>query len=167
MDFETAALVLSWVAIALLGLAMAGLVRQVQWLTAGGRSLQHVGPTIGSYALPLVGVDYASARETVVVFLTADCPLCGRIAPEATALASRTSGDDVRVVVAHVGSDHSGGPGTVPVSEQELKRWRVSVTPFAVRVGSDSRVVEAAPIESTTSLRRLVAPSENPKEVAA
>lgn len=167
MDFETAALLLSWLAIALLGLAMAGLVRQVQWLTAGGRSLQHVGPTIGSYALPLAGIDYAAARETVVVFLTADCPLCGRIAPDATALAASTAGDDVRVIVAHVGADHVGGPGTARVSEAELKQWRVSVTPFAVRVGSDSRVMEAAPIESPTSLRLLATPSENPQEVAA
>lgn len=166
MDFEAAALVLSWLAIAMLGLAMAGLMRQVQWLTAGGRSLQHVGPMTGSHALALPGIDYGAVRETVVVFLTHDCPLCVRITPQARALALATADQDVRVVVAKVGSDRAGDPGTTSVSEEQLGLWQVSVTPFAVRVGNDSRVVDAGPIESPASLRRLVS-RETPEEVAA
>lgn len=168
MDFQTAALVLSWVAIALLGLAMAGLMRQVQWLSAGRRSLQHVGPSLGSYALALPGVDYAAAgRETVVVFLADDCELCRELAPQARDLALATAGDDVRVVVARVGPERPHELGMTSISEEQLGLWRVSVTPFAVRVGRDARIVDAAPIGSAAALRDLVGRTETPQEVAA
>jgi len=167
MEFETAAIMLSWLAIALLGLAMAGLMRQVQWLTAGGRSLQRVGPTTGTYALALPGVEYTAARQTVVVFLSDDCPLCAQLAPEANELARTTADEDVRVVVARVGSNRPDEVGTISISEEQLGLWRVSVTPFAVHVGHDGRVADAKPLESVASLRRLVERTETQKEVAA
>jgi len=167
MDFETAALLLSWLAIALLGLAMAGLMRQVQWLTAGGRSLQHVGPAVGSYALALPGIDYAAARQTLVVFLADDCPLCRQLAPEATDLAIATADVDVRVVVAGVGFDGPNGVGTTSITDEQMRLWRVSVTPFVVRVGHDARIIDASPVESPASLREMAGRFETPQEVAA
>lgn len=167
MGFETAAILLAWVAIALLGLALAGLMRQVQWLSAGGRSLERIGPAPRSYAFALPDVDYAVSRGTLIVFLADECPLCAELAPEAERLAFSAGVEGVRVVVARVGADGSDGPATISITDEQLRLWRVSVLPFAVLVGPDARIAETGPIESIASLQAIARRAGKLEEVAA
>lgn len=167
MGFETAAILLSWIAIALLGLALSGLMRQVRWLTTAHQPPNRVGPAIGSPAPALAGVDYSASQLTLLVFMADDCPLCVELMPAAEKLSVTGSQQDVQVIIARIGTDAAGHPGTVRLTEDDLRVWRVSFTPFAVLIADDARIIEAQPVESVESLRALAARRATREEVAA
>jgi hypothetical protein len=87
--------------------------------------------------------------------------------PAAERLSLTSSPRHARVVVASVGTDPAGHPGTVRLANEDLRAWQVSFTPFAVLIADDGRIVEAQPVESVESLRTLVAVTAPREEVAA
>ena len=156
MDFTTSALILSWVAIALLALVVSGLVRQVHQLSRGHvvRSPGRLGVTPGS-AAPHADELLAGDGKTLLLFLSAECRTCADV----LAAAGRLDGPPaVRAVYA---GDAPAAPAAgVPVTGNRpdlFTAYDAIATPFAVLVGADGRVVRSEPLGSADALGDLVA----------
>ena len=169
MDFTTSALLLSWVAIALLALVVSGLVRQVHQLSRGGlaRAPGRLGVTPGSaapHADDLLADDVlAEGRDTLLLFLSAECRTCAEVLAEAARLDATATA--VRAVYAGqaptTAPDGTGTDGgAVPVTEGRpdlFTAYDAIATPFAVLVGPTGRVVRSEPPGSAAALRALLA----------
>lgn len=80
MSLTATLLVLAWVAIIILGFAVAGVLRQVQALAAGPIRSSQVGPRLGLAAPRLGELDLTRSDDDVVLmFVSADCAICKRI----------------------------------------------------------------------------------------
>lgn len=150
MDFESSALVLAWLAIAVLALAMAGLLRQLVLLrtaviapAAGG-----LGPVFGSPAPVLPGIDY-TGRRTVLLFADDECESCRSIVDALDSTGRNTSNPAVVVLFKAGAPAQPAAPERQFVHQRELfDRLGVNVTPFAVMVDGDARIVAAEPLGS-------------------
>jgi hypothetical protein len=163
MDFETSALVLAWLAIAVLAFAMAGLLRQVILLRAAllAPAAARLGPMIGSPAPALPGIDYTGKR-TVLLFADEHCESCRSILG---ALDPAPEKPDVVVLFKAGANGQPVAPERLFVHQSELfDRLGVDITPFAVMVGGDARIAAAEPLGSPAMLddfRALGARTEN------
>lgn len=154
MSFETTALLVTWAAILLLALVVAGLVRQVHHLTQGPRT-PDVGPTTG---MPAPGFDRLApepGRPTLLLFLGDQCPACHDIFEEALRL---TEGPPMRALF------FGGALDVEPPENMRIfagqgdlfQEYQVPATPFAVLVGADGRIRTAEPVGSVRTLHALV-----------
>jgi hypothetical protein len=155
MNFQTSALIVTWVALLLLALVVSGLVRQVHALSSGNaRRADRLGLRPGS---PAPDVDLLGIRlPAVLLFLSEDCHTCagvldeagrlGRNGPELHALyaGSVPPGSDVEPIAMH------GWQADL------FERYDAIVTPFGVVVGQDGRVVQSEPLGSPHALRGLL-----------
>ncbi|WP_049565307.1 hypothetical protein [Streptomyces sp. SBT349] len=161
MDFVTSALLVSWVAIALLALVVSGLVRQVHQLSRGGvaRSPRHLGVTPGSPA-PHAGDLLAEGRDTLLLFLSAECRTCADVLAEADRAGAHRSADGPQVRAVYAGAAPTPTAATVPVTDHRpdlFTAYDAIATPFAVVVGATGRVVRSEPLGSPAALRELLA----------
>jgi hypothetical protein len=154
MSFETTALLVTWAALVLLALVVAGLVRQVHHLTSGPRT-PDVGPTTG---MPAPGIDRLAAepgRPALLLFLSDECPACQDVFEEARGL---TGAPPIRALF------RGDAPAVAPpdhmmifAGQGELfQEYQVPATPYAVLVGSDGRIRTAEPVGSVRTLHALV-----------
>lgn len=162
MDFVTSALLVSWVAIALLALVVSGLVRQVHQLSRGGavRTSGRLGVTPGSRA-PHSGELLAEGRETLLLFLSAECRTCADVLTEAERLAEPEEADAPRVQALYADAAPTTAT-TVPVIDHRpdlFTAYDAIATPFAVVVDATGRVVRSEPLGSPDALRELLADS--------
>lgn len=147
MSFQNSALLLSWVAILLLALVVAGLVRQVHALGQGAPSAG-LGPAPGT-AAPA----FDRLGPGLLLFLDRDCGVCTDVLAAAGALDR-----PLHAIFAGPPPDPGPPPGTtVLTGEQDglFADYRVPATPFAVLVGADGRVRAAEPVGSPEALREL------------
>ncbi|RKN04504.1 hypothetical protein [Streptomyces radicis] len=165
MDFMTSALLVSWVAIALLALVVSGLVRQVHQLSSGlakggvARSHGHLGVTPGS-AAPHAGELLAEGRDTLLLFLSAECGTCAEVLAEADRLDEPGSAGTPLVRAVYAGAAPATTGATVPVVDHRpdlFTAYDAIATPFAVVVGATGRVVRSEPLGSPAALRELLA----------
>ncbi|MCO6011108.1 hypothetical protein NE236_39750 [Actinoallomurus purpureus] len=158
MSFETTALLVTWVALVLLALVVAGLVRQVHHLTRGPRT-----PDVGlATGMPAPGIDRLGpepGRPTLLLFLGDECPACHDILEEAVGLADAPP---IRALFLDGALDVDppeymrifAGQGDL------FERYQVAATPFAVLVGSDGRIRTAEPVGSVRALHALIAQAD-------
>lgn len=156
MSFEASALILAWVAIALLALAMAGLVRQVRVLSEqprGGRFLH--SPLVGSAAPDLTGQGWA--RRTVLLFVAPDCEVChARLADLETLAAS--NGDDLAFAAVFPGEANGFASSRVKVLANQraaFDQFRVPITPFGAVVTAQGTVSYVGTIGSSQAVAEL------------
>jgi hypothetical protein len=154
MSFQTSALILSWVAIALLALVVSGLVRQVHTLSAGpARPAEPVGLAPGAAAPGLDLLAAGASGPVLLLFLSADCRTCTGVLAEA---ARHTGAVTLRALYA------GPAPATdLPVSVHGgqaalFERYDAIATPFAVLVDPSGRVVRSEPVGSPAALRTLL-----------
>ncbi|MFG2002984.1 hypothetical protein ACGFNU_27875 [Spirillospora sp. NPDC048911] len=147
MSFQTSALLLSWAAIVLLALVVAGLVRQVHALNQGPRAGESpLGLAPGTRA---PGFDRLGPG--LLLFLDVDCGVCAEVLD-----AAGTLGRPVHAIFAHAAP---AAPGvTVLANERDglFDDYAVPATPFAVLVDARGRVRAAEPVGSTEALRELL-----------
>jgi hypothetical protein len=154
MDFDTSAILLAWLAIAVLAFAMAGLLRQVVLLRSAlaGSEAGGLGPGIGAPAPALPGIEYAG-RRTVLLFADDKCESCRSILDALAAESEDPSMADVVVLFSGSANGHAVAPERLFVQQSELfDRLAVNVTPFALMVDADSRIVAAEPVGSAAML---------------
>lgn len=154
MSFQTTALLLTWVALVLLALVVAGLVRQVHQL-AQGPGPRETGLRRGS---PAPGLDVLTAepgRPTLVLFLSEDCPACHDVFQEAVGL---PAGPAIRAVFADeaIAADPPGNMSVLTGQADLFSAYEVPATPYAVIVGADGRVRETEAVGSVRGLHALV-----------
>ncbi|WP_329521616.1 hypothetical protein [Spirillospora sp. NBC_01491] len=158
MSFTTSALLLSWVAIALLALVVAGLVRQVHALGQGGSGRgaprAALGPAPGTPA-----PEFGRLGPGLLLFLDRDCGVCADVLAEAGGL-----GRPMHAIFSGPAPDGPApdelGPAagiTVLSGEHDglFAAYGVPATPFAVIVDEDGRVRVAEPVGSAQALREL------------
>ncbi|GAA3850722.1 hypothetical protein [Streptomyces sedi] len=165
MDFTTSALILSWVAIALLSLVVSGLVRQVYQLSRGVpvRAPGRLGVAPGSsapHADELLAPDVlAEGRETLLLFLSAECRTCAEVLAEAGRPGTAPAVRAVYAGDAPASTDAADAAG-VPVTERRpdlFTAYDAIATPFAVLVGPAGHVMRSEPLGSAAALRELLA----------
>jgi hypothetical protein len=154
MSFETTALLVTWVALVLLALVVAGLVRQVHALTRGPRT-REPGPRIGTPAPGLDRLGTEPGRPTLLLFLSEDCPVCHDVFQEALGL---PGGPATRAIFAAEAID-AAPPANMRVlagHEDLFTAYQIPATPYGVIVGADGRVRTAEPVGSVRGLHALV-----------
>lgn len=123
---------LLWLAVVVLGVAVAVLLRHIGVLHARLEPLgvHHAnrGPVRGDLAPP-AGTDYAAAERTLVAFTAPDCPVCHELVPSLRVLAR-----DYPEVALHV-------VDLAPGTERIFQAFRVDLTPYLVMVGRDGAVI--------------------------
>ncbi|WP_242906392.1 hypothetical protein [Actinomadura terrae] len=149
MSFQESALLLSWAAILLLALVVAGLVRQVHALGAPQGS-SALGPVVGGRAPA-----FDRLGPGLLLFVDRDCGACADVLAAAGDL-----GGPLHAVFAGAAPDAPdapGLPGTVLAFERGglFADYRIPATPFAVLVGEDGRVRASEPVGSAEALREL------------
>lgn len=160
MSFTTAALLVTWSAILLVALALAGISRQLSTVIA----IQHgvlrprTGPVPGMLA-PMLEDARMPESETLLAFLDAECDACTGIFHE-LARFGRTS--DMNVSVLFPGAAGAFASGSLPVLENQapaFEAFGIPATPFAVLIDDDRRIVNAAPVGSIRLLRDFLSPN--------
>lgn len=155
MSFDTAAIVLAWVAILLLAFVVAGLIRQVHGLMEGAQSPGLVpGPRSGSPAPPIPSIGESWSNPALVVFVDDDCESCRDLLPEFVRIA-RSGPDDWDYVAAFAhasGGFAENGVAVIENQDRLFRSYRVPATPFAVLISADGLVVASQLIGSPDAL---------------
>jgi len=161
MTFETTALLVTWVVLALFGLALAGLLRQVHALTVGrGLRVSPIGPAIGSVA-PSLGDDfeYPRTHQTLLLFADAGCASCQEVLAAYAALAGRGVLNSAEYLAVFSGSAAAfvrDGIRVLENREESFAAFPVPATPFAVLVTKEGTVDRAAPVGSAQTLSEFI-----------
>lgn len=159
MSFEAAALVLSWIAIAVLALGLGGLMRQVHLL----RHVVYGEPIEGSKvpAPPLSGPERPDWNvNTVLLFADEQCASCRSVVPEFDVLAAEAGG--LRFICAFGGKrirlPHAHRSQALYLEDQlaAFRDFGVSATPFAVHVSASGLILRREPVGSVSGLREFV-----------
>lgn len=161
MDWRTSGLILAWLAIAVLAFALAGLLRTVRLLLL--RQIPdsvHLGPPIGAPIpdtivrhLPTQGEPHR--QRFLLVFATPDCDICGQVLPEI----QRRLGSRRWAVVSSSSEGYDFPYVAAPVitgQREAFESLDVRITPFAVVVDPEGRVVDAAPLGSRAIARSFL-----------
>jgi hypothetical protein len=144
MSFSSSALLVSWLAIALLALGFAGLARQVAALSrrggSSGAAVRTTSDLIG-LALPTSG-DLARLRHPgrlLVLFVSPGCPSCHALIGDIATL-----GLDQRVTVVSSGtcSGVESAPSIVCIAQARdiLDRLAVPATPYLMSLDSEGTI---------------------------
>jgi len=157
MNIELLGWILIWTAVTLLGTALAGLYRAVAILSkeilpdAGT-----VGPREGTLVPPVGGIPWGT--RALLLMVDRSCITCGDI------LNALSDGR----LVSNVGNTHvlyRDAPGhtkvdsRIRVLDQQNPLFddlEVTVTPMAIRLSSDNRVVDAMPVGSVDALEQFL-----------
>ena len=157
MSFLVAVLVVTWLAIVVLTLALAGLTRQVRDLAAAVRSRGRSPLAPQLDAIPSLRSTDGTSR-TVLLVIDDVCTTCRLVAPEFAILARHVTGQEFRVLTytegARAGLD--GADIVVDVDEDTYRQLNLPWRPALVLVDADGTVLEAKPVGSIESLRRTV-----------
>jgi hypothetical protein len=179
MSFEATAMLVSWVAILLLGLVVSGLVRQVHALSTGRVRVRadELGLRQGTPAPELASlVPGAANTGTVLLFLSEGCAVCDEVLDEAVSLAAAGGlrGIAVRAVfpgavpeVGHAGDAAGRALRLFGGRAALFERYQVPATPFAVVVDGAGLVARNEPVGSRHALRELLgrlAPGDAPSQ---
>ena len=159
MTTSNAALVLAWIAIVLLTLATAGLLRRVEQLSSrGNASAEPVTEPLLGLQLPLAQhlSEFADGRgEVLLLFASTSCATCQ------TAVDGIVAADpaDSRIGVAV--RESTLGPLEVPsqwlhrTSAQSLFRiMRIPATPYLVRLAPNGTIIDAALVTGTFDIKQ-------------
>jgi hypothetical protein len=161
MSFTMSALLITWLAIALLAFAMSGLVRQVHALASSQQAVPfRTGPPIGAIVPDLNGTLRAShpTKPTMLLFSEATCSTCAELLPELARLAREHSEAIQFGVVFRERGTVVDDPIVAAFEHQSelFERLGISAVPYAI-VTSPSGVVQDAQLTgSVTLLRQLV-----------
>lgn len=176
MSFQTSALVLAWVAIVLLALGFAGMLRQVMLLSnrrlggdGSGSPSSAAGPggtarstrDLVGFRLPaggeLAALPDPQAHRTVVAFVSPGCPSCTQTLQGLAAVPDVDAGS-VAVVAVSTGNCEpaeaalEGTGRCIPQGRQLLDRLHVPVTPYLVAVDASGTIVAALLPQEDTDL---------------
>ncbi len=173
MSLESSALIVAWIVIVLLSLAVAGIIRQVRYLSAQpGRALTmaQATPLVGRPA-PVAdgGPEIEPGKPNVLLFASGDCQVCTDRFADLDAVAVNRPGVVFSLVVAGEAKSFRSESGKIRVfanAGSYLARFEVPVTPFGVVVGSDGLISAATPLGSKAAVQDLITAAEAGMEIA-
>lgn len=160
MSFTASALVLTWVALLLLSLVVAGLVRQIHELQqAAPPGTDRRGPRgrLGAVVPPVPGIDTSAVR--LLLLLDADCDACTILLDGVRSTLSPTVlrtgvallyADEIDPRAARLGAALAGDAGGV------FDAVGATALPYGVALGGDGRVAAAGPVGAVSQLMPLL-----------
>jgi hypothetical protein len=154
VSFMATALLLAWVAIVLLALSVAGLMRQMHLLLTersaeGTAAPAPTGPRMLPADLMAVGA------ERIVLFASTSCVACSEVMPVMVEY-RRRAGTSCTVITA--AARHPQWPDDLDYRENAadlFEQFGVTATPHALRIVG-GEVANSAPVGSVDALRRLI-----------
>lgn len=149
MSVQAAAVVLAWVAILLLSLTLAGVLRQLQALRDNGESLGGLGLPRGTKAPPTTALPSGN-RPSVLLFASNGCTSCGQALPGLARFAE-ASDSAVSVAVVTRGDliDHPlPRQVNVTADARAFGEYRIPYVPVAVGIDGGGRVVKTKAVGS-------------------
>jgi hypothetical protein len=154
VSFMATAMVLAWVAIILLTLSVAGLMRQVHLLLTERAADGSAAPAdLGARMLP---VDLmAPGAERIVLFASMSCVACSEVMP---VMVEYCRGGGTSCTVVTSAQRHPDWPDELVYRENAadlFERFDIAATPHALRI-VDATVVASAPVGSIAALRELL-----------
>jgi hypothetical protein len=159
MSFYGSALLLAWVAIVLLGLTVAGLVRQVHALQSGHQPerLEADLPT-GTRAPTIDGLGWDRQRTNVLLFVDASCHSCAQVLPYFDTLAKEKRSDTAftALFAGHDGGFRTNHVRVLTRQARAFEQYQVPLTPFGVKVSPEGVLIAAAPVGSDKLLKDFV-----------
>ena len=159
MSFTDSALLAAWLAIALLGFALAGVVRQVRVLSSSGitRLRSPDASNIGRQLPRELLTTYANRH--VFLFVKPQCDVCEQRLEELDTLAvDQSQGLAFAAVFPHAPNGFDGSHVRVFSSQARLlEEFPIPVTPYGIVATADGTIVGSRAVGSEEELRRLVA----------
>jgi thiol-disulfide isomerase/thioredoxin len=159
MSFQSAALLLAWIAIVILAFALAGLLRSVRALVAGRTPhTLRVGPAPGASLAEIVDVaELGSGRPTVLLFADESCSVCKAVFPKFNDLAETYRELSFGLMVSGETNGFRSEHVVVRASQQSLfDALAIRMTPFALSLNQDGTILEAEPAGSNERLESMV-----------
>jgi hypothetical protein len=159
MSFFETALLLAWVAIAVLAFAMAGILRYVHALAERGSpsGRAHSGPLIGRHLSPESAVDLANSDFSILLFVAKSCAICRNLRDELETYLTPEELGAISVVASADGDGWKGAGVRIFENASELFReLDITVTPFAV-AAVRGVITDAGRVGSAALLREFVA----------
>lgn len=164
MSLESSALLLAWAVIVLLTFGMAGLLRQMRFLTQalrdrGETSVQAIGaPSVEiGRAAPAELADVIDTREpAVVVFSSGECGSCTERLSD---LESLSSPDQVALVAVYAKDGIASNSHRISKREGRydlFSKLGITMTPFGIAVDHTGVIVHARALGSRDSVRELL-----------
>lgn len=156
MSFETSALILAWMVIALLALALGGMLRHLRQLTmmVGAQPRRLRGPVLGS-TFPLTVRTTSNGSRQFFVFLTSPCGTCESLAPEIRTAVS----DGVSITTLFRDGPPSYDLGEAVVLDHQwplFESLQINRTPYIVAVDEQQRIVMSQSVGSSAALRQMI-----------
>lgn len=162
MSFTTAALLLAWIAIALLGLGFAALLQQLRSVQATLRL-----PAAARAGVPDAATRLAptSGERRYVLTVDPGCAYCHEVVPQFRALAARYSTVAQFAILAESGDYPPSRDVDVLVDSATYHELAPSWSPGLLVMGPGGKLIDVAPGGDLTALERLltrtaVAPSQ-------
>ncbi|MEX2459514.1 MAG: hypothetical protein WD770_11095 [Actinomycetota bacterium] len=159
MSFETSALLATWIVIALLAFAVAGLVRQVHLIGKAVAVDAQPGPRLGSRAPVLNGSHNLGGKPSVLLFAEAGCSSCEAVLPHFVREAEAVPESVARFVAVFTGRSPVEPSRSLSVREDAIEAHRlfdIPTIPFAVALSGSDVVLDAAPVGSPKQLEAFV-----------
>jgi hypothetical protein len=165
MSFEIAALIVSWLAIALLTFVVGNLLVRLQRLEQAipaAQAKKPYGHLLGKQLRELLGESLALPQTQAIFFLSSTCKSCAGLLD-----AIRAQAWDAPVALAWTDGDPASAtpfPSNVTALKDGARisaELGVRVTPFAVVANADGQVIKAGPINNLKSLGNLLAEPAN------
>ena len=163
MSFEVSAILLTWVVILLLALALSGLLRQVHVLSAALTPRRAItNPAIGA-TIPALGriasSNNGSSLAAAFLFVDNHCASCSSLLARLGELTELPH--EMRLVAMFPDEPNAEMPAPSFVEvigkQQELFRdLSISMTPYAVAVAADGRVIDSEPVGSAELLEEFL-----------
>lgn len=163
MTFELSALIATWIAIAILAFACAGLLRQIRELRADGvgigstRRLRQAGPPVGRpFDVEIQG--WSPAKPSVLLFVDGNCATCEMLLPHLDDVAEGLSPsiDVFAVFRSNPNGYHSTSIRVVPGGIPTFIKAGITLTPFGVVTGAAGIVLASQPVGSPTGVQQLI-----------
>ena len=158
MSVRDAALVLSWLAIAILAFALAGTMRQLRTMSTAVRGLLNgraLPAQKGTAPLPSISGWGRQDAPTLLVLAASDCTSCAELLPKLDDI-SRSHAGRLDVAVAY--KDHGQDLEHARVLRNQSDLFdllNVPFTPYGLAVSAGGEVLEATPVGSSDRLMHL------------
>ncbi|MBB3040839.1 hypothetical protein [Nocardioides soli] len=151
MSVTSAALILSWVAIAILGLGYAGLRRQLNEVHADTifSSAASSAPARSVISVTRTG------RPSLILLSTDDCPVCLEIVPAFRRLATSSGLDVDHVILMRSGTGDAGAEVPVVVDAMAFNTLEPGYLPALVLADNDGLVLTIEPVGGIAALESV------------
>ncbi len=159
MSMTAAALILAWVAIVLLGFAMAAIMQQVRALAVGPTRMVRLGPPLGMPAPLLAELGLPNQATALLVFASSSCRVCREAVENLAALQDLAGPQSVLLIFREDAPPETPSIPSIRRNAKALfEMYAVQSTPFVVRV-RDGIIDDASHAGSLSVLRELAARS--------